>query len=154
MNDDIIHISAADVERMLPHKPPSTMVDAVETIEPGKRIVTRKNATIAEPCFQGHFPGHPSMPASAVLEIMVQTSCLLALYTENAEPGSRIVTLTGLSDAKFHRLIQPGESVRVTSAVGLRQSNNWRFHSEAFVDDLIVAEALLAMSLVDRNDTL
>ena len=154
MNEKITHISASDILTMLPHKPPATMVDGVETLEPGKRIVTRKNVSISDPCFLGHFPGHPSMPVSTTLEIMIQTSCLLAMYTENYPPASKVVAVVGLSEAKFHRMIQPGESLRITSAIGQRHSNNWRFHSEVFVEDLIVAEALLSLSLVDREDTL
>jgi 3-hydroxyacyl-[acyl-carrier-protein] dehydratase len=154
MSNRIKHITPTDIVRMLPHKPPAVMVDAVLELEPGARIVTRKNAAISEPCFQGHFPGLPSMPASAMLEIFIQTSCLLAMYTEKCKPASKFVTLVGVSDAKFHRMIQPGETIRVTSAIGQRHSNNWRFHAEAYVDDLIVGEALLSLSLVDRKDTL
>ncbi len=147
-------ITIDDIVTMLPHKPPATMVDSVEELEPGKRIIARKNVSISDPCFLGHFPGHPSMPVSTMLEIMIQTSCLLAMYTESYPPASKVVAVVGLSDAKFHRMIRPGESLRITAAIGQRHSNNWRFHSEVFVDDLIVAEALLSLSLVDRDDTL
>ena len=94
------------------------------------------------------------MPVSAMLEIMIQTSTLLAMYTEGYPPASKVVAVVGLSDAKFHRMIQPGECLRVTSAIGQRHSNNWRFRSEVFVEDLIVAEAVLSLSLVDWEDTL
>ena len=154
IKNKIKHISIDDIVTMLPHKPPATMVDSVEKLEPGARIVARKNVSISDPCFLGHFPGHPSMPVSAMLEIMIQTSCLLAMYTENYAPASKVVAVVGLSDAKFKRMIRPGESLRITSAIGKRNSNNWRFHSEVYVEDLIVAEALLSLSLVDREDTL
>ena len=154
MSEETKHVGASDIVTMLPHKPPATMVDTVEVLDPGKRIVARKNVTVSEPCFLGHFPGLPSMPVSAMLEIMIQTSTLLAMYTEGYPPASKVVAVVGLSDAKFHRMIQPGECLRVTSAIGQRHSNNWRFRSEVFVEDLIVAETVLSLSLVDWEDTL
>jgi UDP-3-O-[3-hydroxymyristoyl] N-acetylglucosamine deacetylase/3-hydroxyacyl-[acyl-carrier-protein] dehydratase len=57
-------IGIEEIMRILPHRYPFLLVDRILEIEQGKRIVGLKNVTINEPFFQGHFPGHPIMPAS------------------------------------------------------------------------------------------
>ena len=55
---------------IMPHRYPFLLVDRILELEPGKRVVGMKNVTINEPFFQGHFPGHPIMPAVLIIEAM------------------------------------------------------------------------------------
>jgi 3-hydroxymyristoyl/3-hydroxydecanoyl-(acyl carrier protein) dehydratase len=50
------------IQKILPHRYPFLLVDAIEEMERWKRIVGIKNVTINEQFFQGHFPGRPIMP--------------------------------------------------------------------------------------------
>ena len=43
----------------LPHRFPMLLVDRVEELVEGERIVALKAVTFNEPFFQGHFPGRP-----------------------------------------------------------------------------------------------
>ena len=45
------------IQKILPHRSPFLLVDAIEEMERWKRIVGIKNVTINENYFQGHFPG-------------------------------------------------------------------------------------------------
>ena len=45
------------IQKILPHRPPFLLVDAIEEMEQWKRIVGIKNVTMNENYFQGHFPG-------------------------------------------------------------------------------------------------
>ena len=49
--------------KKLPHRYPFLLVDRVVEFEKDVRIKALKNVTINEPFFNGHFPGHPVMPA-------------------------------------------------------------------------------------------
>src|SRR5881296_3168773 len=61
------------IQKILPHRYPFLMVDAILEMEPLKRIVGIKNVSINESHFQGHFPGKPIMPGVLIIEAMAQT---------------------------------------------------------------------------------
>ncbi len=67
------------IQKILPHRPPFLLVDAIEEMERWKRIVGIKNVTMNENYFQGHFPGKPIMPGVLIIESMAQTGGLLLL---------------------------------------------------------------------------
>ena len=47
-----------EIMAVLPHRYPFLLIDRVEEVIPGEKVVAIKNVTINEPFFQGHFPGH------------------------------------------------------------------------------------------------
>src|SRR5260370_39374010 len=67
------------IQKILPHRYPFLMVDAILEMERLKRIVGVKNVSINESHFQGHFPGAPVMPGVLIIESMAQTGGLLLL---------------------------------------------------------------------------
>ena len=51
-----------DIMNTIPHRSPFLLVDRIEEMEEGKRIVGKKCVTYNEPFFAGHFPQEPVMP--------------------------------------------------------------------------------------------
>ncbi|MCH3490067.1 3-hydroxyacyl-[acyl-carrier-protein] dehydratase FabZ, partial [Enterococcus faecium] len=51
-----------EIKEIIPHRYPMLLIDRVEEMVEGERIVAKKNVTINEPFFQGHFPEEPVMP--------------------------------------------------------------------------------------------
>ena len=45
-----------EIMKILPHRPPFLLIDKVEEIVEGEKIVAIKNVTMNEPYFVGHFP--------------------------------------------------------------------------------------------------
>ncbi|NLP05736.1 bifunctional UDP-3-O-[3-hydroxymyristoyl] N-acetylglucosamine deacetylase/3-hydroxyacyl-ACP dehydratase, partial [Candidatus Fermentibacteria bacterium] len=103
--------NVADVMRILPHRYPFLLVDRILDMQPEKRIVGIKNVTINEPFFQGHFPGHPIMPAVLIIEAMAQTGGVLLLSSVDA-PASKLVYFSGIDQARFRRPVIPGDQLR------------------------------------------
>ena len=104
-------MEARDVLAYLPHRYPMLLIDRVVECTPGESIVALKNVTINEPFFQGHFPGHPIMPAVLILEAMAQVGGFLLLNTVD-NPKDNLVYFTKLDSARFRKPVTPGDQIR------------------------------------------
>ena len=70
-------LSIEEIKAIIPHRYPFLLLDRVEELEAGKKIVAKKNVTVNEPFFQGHFPQEPVMPGVLIVEAMAQLSTIL-----------------------------------------------------------------------------
>ena len=67
-----------EIREYLPHRYPFLLIDRVMDLTLGEFIVARKNVSINEPFFNGHFPEHPIMPGVLIVEAMAQAAGILA----------------------------------------------------------------------------
>src|SRR2546422_5945919 len=88
-----------DIQKILPHRYPFLMVDAILEMERLKRIVGVKNVSINEDYFQGHFPGKPIMPGVLVIEAMAQTGGILLLQ-EVPDREKKLLYFVAVDDAR------------------------------------------------------
>ena len=51
-----------EIQEIIPHRHPFLLIDCIEELAPGTKIVGYKSITYNEPQFLGHFPGEPVMP--------------------------------------------------------------------------------------------
>src|ERR1700685_3837633 len=100
------------IQKILPHRYPFLLVDAIEEMEPKKHIVGIKNVTINESYFQGHFPGQPVMPGVLIIEAMAQTGGLLCLL-EIPDRDKKLLYFVAMDDARFRRPVKPGDQLRI-----------------------------------------
>jgi UDP-3-O-[3-hydroxymyristoyl] N-acetylglucosamine deacetylase/3-hydroxyacyl-[acyl-carrier-protein] dehydratase len=134
---------------LMPHRYPFLLVDRITAIEEGRSIEGVKNVTINEPFFQGHFPGHPIMPAVLILEAMAQVGGMLMLNSLD-DPANKLMYFIGVDGAKFRRPVTPGDQLRLKLTLLQAKRRTMRMRGEAFVDGQLVAEAELLASVVDR----
>jgi len=135
---------------ILPHRYPFLLVDRITRLEEGRSVEGIKNVTINEPFFQGHFPGHPIMPAVMILEAMAQVGGMLLLNSVD-DPNDKLVYFMGIDGAKFRRPVTPGDQLRFKLTLLRIKNRTSKMRGEAFVDDQLVAEAELLATVVDKR---
>ena len=132
-----------EIMRLLPHRYPFIMVDRVLELTEGERIKALKNVTINEPFFQGHFPVLPVMPGVMILEGLAQAAAVLAYATMKDYVGSKLVYFAGLDQVRFRRKVSPGDQLLYQVKTIKRKLSLWTLEGKAYVDDKLVAEAIL-----------
>jgi len=138
--------------KLIPHRYPFLLVDAVEEMERLKRIVAIKNVSINESYFQGHFPGQPIMPGVLILESMAQTAALLMLH-DIPDREKKLLYFAAVDNARFRRPVIPGDQLKLEVKVV-----NWRgpvckFQGYAYVRGELAAEAEMICKMADRETT-
>jgi 3-hydroxyacyl-[acyl-carrier-protein] dehydratase len=132
------------IKRILPHRYPMLLVDAVSDYEVGRWIRGVKNVTVNEPFFEGHFPHYPVMPGVLVIEAMAQLAGLLTLLSGVARTdGSQLVLFAGIDEARFKRQVMPGDRLAMQVDLVRAIRGVGRFRATARVETEVVCEAML-----------
>lgn len=139
-----------EVMKRLPHRYPFLLVDGIESFTAGQSIVGVKNVTINEPFFQGHFPGHPIMPGVLIIEAMAQVGGLFASLNDGIG-DNKVTYFTGIDNAKFRKPVRPGDVLRMELQLLKCRRGIYQFCGRAYVDQVLVAEAELKATFVDRE---
>ena len=138
-------MSIQEIKEIIPHRYPMLLVDRIEELEEGKRVVAKKNVTINAPFFQGHFPHEPVMPGVLIVEAMAQAGAVALLSLPDFR--GKTAYFGGLDKAKFRKKVTPGDTLileveilKVKSAAGIGKGI-------AYVDGKKVAEAELTFMI-------
>ena len=145
-------IDLIDIERvmqLIPHRYPFLMIDKVVNVVPSVQATGIKNVSINEFFFQGHFPDHPVMPGVLIIEAMAQTAAVLVVHTLGPDAEGKLVYFMSIDGARFRKPVVPGDTLRVDVVKQRSRGNVWKFHGEAKVDDVLVAEATYAAMILD-----
>lgn len=137
------------IQKILPHRYPFLMVDAIIEMERFKRIVGVKSVSINESFFQGHFPGQPIFPGVLIIEAMAQTGGLLLLQ-EVPDREGKLLYFVAVDDARFRRPVVPGDQLRLEVTVLSWRGTFCKLRGMASVNGELAAEATLMCKMVDR----
>ncbi len=137
------------IMEIMPHRYPFLLVDRIIELKPGKTVVGIKNVSINEPFFQGHFPGHPIMPAVLITEAMAQVGGVLLMSSVDDSRG-KLVYFSGIDNARFRRPVTPGDQLRFELELIKLRGPICKMRGTAWVDGNLVAEADLLSTVVDR----
>ena len=108
-------IERRQLSLFMPHRYPMVLLEEVaEFTVTEKTVIGTKNIRLEDPYVQAHFPGHPFMPASFIVESLAQTAgCLMNLmfYYE------RGMLLAETDTDEFFKLEQPPVNVLAESKI-------------------------------------
>ena len=104
-------LDITEIKRIIPHRYPMLLIDRVEELIPGEKAVARRNVTINEELFNGHFPGNPVMPGVLIVEALAQTGAVALLSLP--EFKGKTAYFGGIKSAKFRKVVRPGDSLRL-----------------------------------------
>ena len=132
------------IQALLPHRYPFLLVDRVLEFEAHKRVLAIKNVSFNEPYFQGHFPGHPVMPGVLVVEALAQAGGVLTQLSHQVDGGGapvsgRVFYLVKVDNAKFSRMVVPGDRLELDVTLKRMIRNMAQFVGIARVDGEQVA---------------
>jgi 3-hydroxyacyl-[acyl-carrier-protein] dehydratase len=135
------------IEQLIPHRAPFLLVDEILELEPGKRVVGRREIRADDWWFPGHFPQRPVMPGVLTIEAIAQAGAV-AVLADPANHG-KIPFFAGIDDCRFKRIVEPGdvltlecEFVRVRGPIAKGQGR-------ATVDGELAAEAMLTVFVAE-----
>ncbi len=143
-------LDSVGIQKILPHRYPFLMVDAILEMERLKRVVGVKNITNTESCFQGHFPGKPIFPGVLIIEAMAQAGGLLLLQ-EVPDRENKLLYFVAVDDARFRRPVVPGDQLRMEVTVLSWRTTFCKLRGIATVEGELAAEATLMCKMVDRD---
>jgi 3-hydroxyacyl-[acyl-carrier-protein] dehydratase len=131
------------IESLIPHRPPFLLVDEIVELEPGKRVVGRREIRPDDWWFPGHFPDRPVMPGVLTIEAIAQAGAVAVMADE--QNAGKIPFFGGIDDCRFRRVVEPGDTlvlecefVRVRGPIAKGQGR-------ATVEGELAAEALLTV---------
>jgi len=136
-----MELTIEEIRRRIPLRYPYLMIDRI--MESGAdRVVARKNVTINEPFFQGHFPEPlPAvMPGTMILEAMAQTAAFLLSAAQGGEGY-----LVGVERARFRHKVTPGDQLRLEARPLHRRGGLIRAEVRATVAGNPVADAIVSL---------
>lgn len=142
-------LDIAQIIELLPHRYPFLLIDRVLELNIGKNIRALKNVTVNEPFFPGHFPVKPIMPGVLMIEAMAQAAAVLAYTSQpkSADGKQQIVYLAGIDEARFKRMVVPGDQLILSAETTRIMRGIGKFKCRATVDGELAAEAILIAAL-------
>ena len=127
-----------------------SLIDKIDTLEPGKRIVATKSLSLAEEYLQDHFPNFPVMPGVLMLEALTQASAWLIRASEDF--ASSIVVLKEARNVKYARFVQPGQTLNIVSEIVKEEGNLVTLNAAGTVDGQTNLKAKLILCRYNLSD--
>jgi 3-hydroxyacyl-[acyl-carrier-protein] dehydratase len=148
----VTQLSSEQIQALIPHRPPFLLIDQVEELESGKRIVGTKRVSLEHDSFlRGHFPEYPVMPGVLIVEALAQAGAVLVM--QDRSHAGKIPYFARIDNCRFRQQVRPGDTLRLEVEVTSFRDPVGKAHARALVDGKLACEADLTFALGDVQPT-
>lgn len=146
-DEEVRTLDRAQIEAILPHRPPMLFVDKVTRLIPGREAAAELWLDPSWELFKGHFPEEPVFPGVLATEAMAQTADILAM-TRDCYAG-KTPLLMEIGRVRFVRKLLPGTTVQLRAALKeeRRDIGVVICRCQALADEKLCAEAEITLAM-------
>ncbi|NLE65147.1 MAG: 3-hydroxyacyl-ACP dehydratase FabZ [Elusimicrobia bacterium] len=141
-----MELNIQEIQKIIPHRFPFLLIDRVVDLVPNEKLVAVKNVSVNEAHFQGHFPNEKIMPGVLMVEAMAQAGCIYFYYSKGLQ-GQDLIYYLAKTTAKFHKVVVPGDQLRIEiKTIKLLKANGF-LDCRCFVGDDLACEAEIGLGV-------
>ncbi|MBN1297661.1 3-hydroxyacyl-ACP dehydratase FabZ [bacterium] len=148
-------LNIEQIQKMIYHRPPFLLVDRILDYKPGVWGIGRKNVTMNEPFFVGHFPGRPIMPGVLLIEASAQVAAVVLatrISDVRGEPTQTMGYFASVKQFKFKHPVTPGDQLRIDTRFTSQRRNIYTLDATVdIVDRGLAAKGELMFALLDQD---
>lgn len=130
-----------EIKKILPHRYPFLLIDRVEEVISGEKIICKKNVTANEEFFNGHFPEEAIMPGVLMVEALAQAGAIALLSLPDFQ--GKTAYFGGMDKVKFRKKVVPGDTLKLEVEILKLRDGVGIGKGVAFVDGKKAVEAQL-----------
>lgn len=97
------------IKEIIPHRDPFLLIDEINELEVGKRVVATKYIKQEDFWFKGHFPEYPVTPGVLMVEMLAQAGAVALLSLP--ENKGKIGLFGGINNCKFRQQVVPSDTL-------------------------------------------
>jgi 3-hydroxyacyl-[acyl-carrier-protein] dehydratase len=125
------------------------LIDRIIEVKKDNMATGIKNLTMNEDYFEHHFPFFPLMPGVLMVESMVQLASWLLSFSRDFKV---FALLQSLSDAKFRKPVQPGDSLTVQVQLDSLKDVTVSCRGKITLQDKAIATAQFEAALINAGE--
>ncbi|MDA7950092.1 MAG: beta-hydroxyacyl-ACP dehydratase [Pirellulaceae bacterium] len=115
-------MSQQEILEAIPHRKPMLLIDEIVS-QTEDHIICKKTFDAEEFFYQGHYPEAPITPGIILCEAGMQAGAILLSKLLADQEGVPVVTR--LTNAKFKKMVRPGDTVSLEVHLGERLKNTY-----------------------------
>lgn len=158
MSEKKVFWDVEEIMKKIPHRFPFLLIDRVDSYQQGPdkdsyigaKIIARKNVTVNEPYFVGHFPHKPVMPGVLQIEAMAQAGALAAMVGRTTDMDVLFAKIDG---ARFRKPVVPGDTLEIHAEIKKEKAGILGVSCKTFCDGEVVAEVDIMAKVFPRSES-
>jgi beta-hydroxyacyl-ACP dehydratase FabZ len=119
-------------------------------MEKDRRILARKNLSINEPFFQGHYPNYPIMPGVLQIEAMAQVGGILMYDSLGGDVENKVSVFAGIDNARFRNPVRPGDVMTIEVEMQRFKGRLCKMAGRCMVNNEVTCEAEFMISVMEK----